>query len=189
MSARSALSAPPRRTRSPPMPTWCLPSARGCRISSPARGPSSAPTPASSRLNAARFDAVKHRALSVVGDARSGDRGTLRRARRLAGAGWLVEEGHEGIRRLERHDRQALGPTNAEVPSYAQVVGAINRICAPTDLALTAAGGLPGELCQELARQVGRHLRLRVRLLLHGLRDRRRLGRQDGGPGRAMSSP
>ena len=40
------------------------------------------------------------------------------------------------------------GPTNAEVPSYAQVVGAINRICDPTDLALTAAGGLPGELCQ-----------------------------------------
>ena len=32
------------------------------------------------------------------------------------------------------------------MPSYAQVIGAINRICDPTDLALTAAGGLPGEI-------------------------------------------
>ena len=28
------------------------------------------------------------------------------------------------------------------------MVGAINRACDPTDLALTAAGGLPGELCK-----------------------------------------
>ena len=35
-----------------------------------------------------------------------------------------------------------------ELPSYAHVVGAINRACDPTDLALTAAGGLPGELCK-----------------------------------------
>ena len=34
------------------------------------------------------------------------------------------------------------------LPSYAHVVGAINRACDPTDLALTAAGGLPGELCK-----------------------------------------
>jgi 3D-(3,5/4)-trihydroxycyclohexane-1,2-dione acylhydrolase (decyclizing) len=43
---------------------------------------------------------------------------------------------------------QRSGPTNAELPTYAHVVGAINRACDPTDLALTAAGGLPGELCK-----------------------------------------
>ena len=43
---------------------------------------------------------------------------------------------------------QHCGPTNAELPSYAHVVGAINRAADPDDLALTAAGGLPGELCK-----------------------------------------
>ena len=33
-----------------------------------------------------------------------------------------------------------------EVPTYAQVVGAVNRRAVESDYALTAAGGLPGEL-------------------------------------------
>ena len=41
---------------------------------------------------------------------------------------------------------KATAPTNAELPSYAQVVGVANRLAEPTDTALTAAGGLPGEL-------------------------------------------
>jgi 3D-(3,5/4)-trihydroxycyclohexane-1,2-dione acylhydrolase (decyclizing) len=99
-------------------------------------------------LNAARFDATKHRALAVVGDAQAGltelsaaltawqaPRAWLERAQREYGE-WnaLIE--------------QRSGPTNAELPTYAHVVGAINRVCDPTDLALTAAGGLPGELCK-----------------------------------------
>jgi 3D-(3,5/4)-trihydroxycyclohexane-1,2-dione acylhydrolase (decyclizing) len=42
----------------------------------------------------------------------------------------------------------ATRPTNTNVPSYAQVVGVANRMAGPTDLALTAAGGFPGELCK-----------------------------------------
>jgi 3D-(3,5/4)-trihydroxycyclohexane-1,2-dione acylhydrolase (decyclizing) len=38
------------------------------------------------------------------------------------------------------------GPTNAEIPSYAQVIGAVNRHATAGDYALTAAGGFPGEL-------------------------------------------
>jgi 3D-(3,5/4)-trihydroxycyclohexane-1,2-dione acylhydrolase (decyclizing) len=97
-------------------------------------------------LNAARFDAVKHRALSVVGDAlvgleelsealtdwRAPDSWSKRGTKEYAAWNALVDN-HSG-------------PTNQVVPSYAHVVGAINRICDPTDLALTAAGGLPGEL-------------------------------------------
>jgi 3D-(3,5/4)-trihydroxycyclohexane-1,2-dione acylhydrolase (decyclizing) len=97
-------------------------------------------------LNAARFDTVKHRALSVVGDAlvgleelsealtdwRAPDSWTKRGSKEYAAWNALID----------KHS----GPTNQEVPSYAHVVGAINRICDPTDLALTAAGGLPGEL-------------------------------------------
>ncbi|SDR59662.1 3D-(3,5/4)-trihydroxycyclohexane-1,2-dione hydrolase [Rhizobiales bacterium GAS113] len=107
-------------------------------------------------LNAARFDAVKHQALSVVGDAlvgieeisevltdwRAPDAWVKRRAREYKAWNALVD----------RHS----GATNAEVPTYAQVVGAINRICDPTDLVLTAAGGLPGELCKNWrAKSVG----------------------------------
>jgi 3D-(3,5/4)-trihydroxycyclohexane-1,2-dione acylhydrolase (decyclizing) len=43
---------------------------------------------------------------------------------------------------------KATKPTNTNVPSYAQVVGAVNRVADATDLALTAAGGFPGELCK-----------------------------------------
>jgi 3D-(3,5/4)-trihydroxycyclohexane-1,2-dione acylhydrolase (decyclizing) len=99
-------------------------------------------------LNAARFDATKHRSLSVVGDAligieelsealtdwRAPESWTKRGAREYAAWNRLVD--------------QHSGPTNAEVPSYAHVVGAVNRMAGTRDLALTAAGGLPGELCK-----------------------------------------
>ena len=107
-------------------------------------------------LNAARFDAVKHRALSVVGDALVG-------LEELSEAltDWRAPDGWAKRGTTEYATWNALvdkhsGPTNEEVPSYAHVVGAINRICDPTDLALTAAGGLPGELCKNWrAKSVG----------------------------------
>ncbi len=97
-------------------------------------------------LNAARFDAHKHRALAVVGDAQAG------LAELSAGLrGWRApdawrrraQEEYAGWNKtVDRHS----GPTNAPLPSYAHVVGAINRKAAPTDTVVTAAGGLPGEL-------------------------------------------
>jgi 3D-(3,5/4)-trihydroxycyclohexane-1,2-dione acylhydrolase (decyclizing) len=99
-------------------------------------------------LNAARFDAAKHRALAVVGDAKEG---LVELSAGLAGwrapQAWLARAAKEYAAWNAIVDQHS-GPTNAELPSYAHVVGAINRACAPTDLALTAAGGLPGELCK-----------------------------------------
>ena len=60
-------------------------------------------------------------------------------------------------------------PTNNPVPTYAQVVGVVNAKAGERDLLIAAAGGLPGEVIQELARQVAEYVRLRVWLLLHGL--------------------
>ena len=40
------------------------------------------------------------------------------------------------------------GPTNQELPSYAHAVGAIYRNSDPSDIAVTAAGGLVGEVLQ-----------------------------------------
>lgn len=103
-------------------------------------------------INAAGFDAVKHAAAPVVGDAREalaeltplltdwsvpeewGDR-----------AGRATEGYHAYIDKIAA-PTDAGSPSSAELPTYAQVVGAIDRLAQPTDYALTAAGGFPGEL-------------------------------------------
>ncbi len=98
-------------------------------------------------INAARFDALKHRAQPVVGDALV----TLRELSQALGDwrapdDWM-ERGRSEYAAWNSFVDRRTGPTNAELPSYAQVVGAVNRLCDPEDLVLTAAGGLPGELC------------------------------------------
>ena len=99
-------------------------------------------------INAASFDAHKHRALSVVGDAKVGLEDLSNALGNWAGSPAWIEtaQGHyaEWNRTVDQHS----GPSDAVPPSYGQVVGAINRSCDSTDLALTAAGGLPGELCK-----------------------------------------
>jgi 3D-(3,5/4)-trihydroxycyclohexane-1,2-dione acylhydrolase (decyclizing) len=99
-------------------------------------------------INAGRFDATKHRALSVVADAREAivELGA-------ALGNWQTDEAWSLRAQAEYahwNDMVAAAtrPTNTNVPSYAQVVGAANRVADPTDLALTAAGGFPGELCK-----------------------------------------
>lgn len=97
-------------------------------------------------INAARFDARKHLSLPVVGDALV----TLEELGQALGD-WRAEPGWaDHARKLyaewNRFIDQRSGPTNAELPTYAHVVGAVNRLCDPHDLALTAAGGMPGEL-------------------------------------------
>ena len=67
---RSASSARPRPTPWPPRPTSCSRSAPGCRTSPRRRGRCSRPDVRIIGVNAARFDAVKHGAHAVVGDAR-----------------------------------------------------------------------------------------------------------------------
>jgi 3D-(3,5/4)-trihydroxycyclohexane-1,2-dione acylhydrolase (decyclizing) len=97
-------------------------------------------------INTARFDAVKHRALALVGDALEtvseldatlGDRqADPAWAARGAKAFAVWNETLDAVQR----------PTNAPAPTYAQVVGAVNARAGERDLVLTAAGGLPGEL-------------------------------------------
>jgi 3D-(3,5/4)-trihydroxycyclohexane-1,2-dione acylhydrolase (decyclizing) len=100
-------------------------------------------------LNAAVFDAVKHRSLPVVADAREGlrelDDGL---------AGWVSDEEwalraknatgdyHAYIDKIA--DPSAVGASGR--PTYAQVIGAVDRAQQPGDYVLAAAGGFPGEL-------------------------------------------
>jgi len=96
-------------------------------------------------LNAARFDAAKHRALPVVGDAREGVAaldaalGSWR-----ADPAWMARA---ASLRTQWQQRRIPGSQDAGArPSYAQVIHAVNRLCADADRVVTAAGGLPGEL-------------------------------------------
>ncbi|MEP6893674.1 MAG: 3D-(3,5/4)-trihydroxycyclohexane-1,2-dione acylhydrolase (decyclizing) [Gaiellaceae bacterium] len=96
-------------------------------------------------LNVGRFDAGKHLALPLVADAREG----LAELDAALG-GWSAEPAwldrtateHEGFRSFIASNTAP----SAELATYAQVVGAVNRLAGPDDYALTAAGGLPGEL-------------------------------------------
>jgi len=97
-------------------------------------------------LNTARFDAHKHQSLAVVGDAKV----SLEELGAALGewqtpASWR-EHGQALYAKWNAYIDQRSGPTNAELPTYAHVVGAVNRIASERDLALTAAGGMPGEL-------------------------------------------
>ncbi|MCB9969704.1 MAG: 3D-(3,5/4)-trihydroxycyclohexane-1,2-dione acylhydrolase (decyclizing) [Geminicoccaceae bacterium] len=97
-------------------------------------------------LNAARFDAVKHQSLPVVGDAKVG----LEELGAALGS-WAAptawrEHGAALYAKWNAYVEHRSGPTNAALPTYAHVVGAVSRLAGERDLALTAAGGMPGEL-------------------------------------------
>ncbi|MEU7765236.1 3D-(3,5/4)-trihydroxycyclohexane-1,2-dione acylhydrolase (decyclizing) [Nocardia sp. NPDC049190] len=96
-------------------------------------------------VNAARFDAVKHGALAVVGDAEA-------TVRELAGqvGQWRVDPAWTARAAVVRSTWDAridkLRAPTPGTPSYAQVVGAVNELSGPDDYVMTASGGLPGEL-------------------------------------------
>ena len=98
-------------------------------------------------VNAARFDAVKHAATAVVGDARA----TLEE---LVPAleGWTVDAVWTDRAAQERAlwDAQVDGLRQGVAPdgslTYAQVVGVVNDASGPDDYVVCSSGGFPGEL-------------------------------------------
>jgi 3D-(3,5/4)-trihydroxycyclohexane-1,2-dione acylhydrolase (decyclizing) len=99
-------------------------------------------------LNAARFDAGKHHAHPVVGDAREAlvELDVLLRSW-TAPSSWLETARGEVAGFLRDLDARTQPPTeDDDLPTYAQVVGAVNRQATADDYVVAAAGGLPGEL-------------------------------------------
>ncbi|GGO84377.1 3D-(3,5/4)-trihydroxycyclohexane-1,2-dione acylhydrolase (decyclizing) [Marinobacterium nitratireducens] len=97
-------------------------------------------------INTARWDAIKHRAVAVVGDALEtvteldaalGD--FAMPASYMAKAKGLFDEWNA---LLDQHQ----APTDAAIPSYAQVIGVLNKVARPNDTLIGAAGGTPGEI-------------------------------------------
>ncbi|MEM7444203.1 MAG: 3D-(3,5/4)-trihydroxycyclohexane-1,2-dione acylhydrolase (decyclizing) [Pseudomonadota bacterium] len=96
-------------------------------------------------INVGRFDARKHNALSVIGDARE----TVTELDEALGD-WRAPA-ERAAQAKAKHDDWLAGietrtaPSNT-MPSYAQVVGLVNKLATPADRLVTAAGGLPAEV-------------------------------------------
>ncbi len=97
-------------------------------------------------VNTARFDATKHLATPVVGDARE----SLVELSALLGDWSAPQEWTDhgtGLRqRLGEFVAGRVADDGTLPLSYAQVVGAVHRTATAEDYVMTAAGGLPGEL-------------------------------------------
>ena len=114
-------------------------------------------------VNSTRFDAIKHRSMPVVGDARE----TLRELSKLIGDwsapdSWVEQAGDEKVGLRNYLDQIGLpsnggtleGSTSSPAAnvegspaiSYAQVVRAVNDQATEGDVCLAAAGGFPGEV-------------------------------------------
>lgn len=97
-------------------------------------------------LNVQPFDAAKHGALPLVGDAEEG------LAELSAGlAGWSApaswgEAGREARTAWNAEAAVSLAPVAASRPRDPAVIGAVLRQSRKTDVVVCAAGGLPGEL-------------------------------------------
>ena len=97
-------------------------------------------------LNTQVFDATKHRALPLVADARVG----LEELSANLG-GWKApdawtQSARDGFKAWMAEADHYTGASNAERPSDAQVIGAVQRALGRDLSVLCAAGGLPGEL-------------------------------------------
>ncbi|WP_328404284.1 3D-(3,5/4)-trihydroxycyclohexane-1,2-dione acylhydrolase (decyclizing) [Nocardia sp. NBC_00403] len=113
-------------------------------------------------INAARFDAVKHGALALVGDAAAALRdlavqldpnmlgqNEIRRSGDTD-AEWRVDADWTARAAAVRTEWDAhidtLRAPTTGLPTYAQVVGVVNELSGPDDYVMTASGGMPGEL-------------------------------------------
>jgi 3D-(3,5/4)-trihydroxycyclohexane-1,2-dione acylhydrolase (decyclizing) len=97
-------------------------------------------------LNVQAFDATKHNALPLVSDARVGLEELSRTLGNWKAPDAWTSRGREEKTRWFDSSARFTDPTNAELPSDAQVIGAVQRTSSPTDVVVCAAGGLPGEL-------------------------------------------
>jgi 3D-(3,5/4)-trihydroxycyclohexane-1,2-dione acylhydrolase (decyclizing) len=98
-------------------------------------------------INAARFDAVKHAAHAVVGDARES---LVELGDSLSGwsadADWTARAATERAKWDAHVDTLRAGVAPDGSLTYAQVVGIVNDASGPADYVLGSSGGMPGEL-------------------------------------------
>jgi len=99
-------------------------------------------------INSARFDVTKHLSVPLISDAKI----ALIELSNLLGdwrapTSWYNRSLDE-VKIWDQYIEKESGPTNQKLPSYAQAVGAVYRNSDPSDVIVTAAGGLVGEAAQ-----------------------------------------
>ena len=96
-------------------------------------------------LNVGRFDAGKHQSLPVVGDAKLALMDLSAALDGYAAPEKWVKETQANRAKWNDYVAKNIEPGNRP-GSYAQVIGAANRLCDKRDRVVTAAGGLPAEV-------------------------------------------
>ncbi len=97
-------------------------------------------------LNVQPFDAAKHLALPLVADARAGLAALSGALGSFAAPAEWTRAAIDAEATWRPQAAAATAATNAERPSDAQVIGAVQRAAGPDSVVVCAAGGLPGEL-------------------------------------------
>ncbi len=97
-------------------------------------------------INAGRFDATKHRALAVIGDAKLAIEDLSQALGEYSTPQTWRDNAKKEVAQWQNYIDQNIAPKN-EYISYAHVVGKINQLCDEGDRIVTAAGGLPAEIC------------------------------------------
>ncbi len=99
-------------------------------------------------INVSRFDANKHMSQSVVGDAKVSLLDLSNALGNWKAPNDWYKKSRNAVDSWNNYLDKESGPTNQKLPSYAHVAGAIYRKSDPSDVAVTAAGGLVGEVLQ-----------------------------------------
>ena len=108
-------------------------------------------------LNVQSFDAIKHRGLPVIGDAKVGLEALMvSMGEYYADTAWS-EKAKSVTTQWQAEVKARTTPKEGEMASYAHVVGAVNRLIDDGDTVVTAAGGLPAELAMNWqSKQLGK---------------------------------
>ena len=96
-------------------------------------------------INAASFDAHKHRSHAMVGDAKVCVEELDAALGDWTAPGARMEQAEAAMTTWRAYLAERRQPTN-DVPRYSEVVGAVHALATAEDRVLTAAGGLPGEM-------------------------------------------
>jgi 3D-(3,5/4)-trihydroxycyclohexane-1,2-dione acylhydrolase (decyclizing) len=97
-------------------------------------------------VNVQPFDATKHRAVAVVGDAQAALAALDKALDAWKAPRAWTEAAVKAKADWEATAARYTAPTNALLPTDAEVLGALMRVAEPSDVVVCAAGGLPGEL-------------------------------------------
>ncbi len=97
-------------------------------------------------VNVAGFDAIKHSSLPVVGDAREALAELTPGLDGWTGSEDWVERAARETEKYHAYIDKIAAPAESGPMTYAQVVGAVDRLAEEADYALAAAGGFPGEV-------------------------------------------